>query len=128
MCRVPLLFGSVFTVIEEFLDQLSKVKCISKELRSTYYLYLNFYDLFSVTKKNDNENCWPEKDFGTHNPVKKEVRLFSNNPIEANYSRGIGEFTVIIGLAPESKYCVLVEHVHHPYCTVHSGKKIFVYF
>ena len=94
---VPLRFGSVFPI--------------------------NFYD-FSVTKNNGNENCRPEKDFGTHNPVKKEVRLFSNNPIEANYSGGIGEFTVIIGLAPESKYCVLVEHVHHPYCTVHSGKNL----
>ena len=34
-----------------------------------------------------------------------------------NFSHGMGDFTAIVKLMPESSYCVQLEHVRHPYCT-----------
>ena len=83
---------------------------------------LSFHKLNNMTS----DDCWPHRDFGDFDAVEREVRLYSKSPIEANYSSAIGEFTVIVGLAQDSKYCVIVEHVDHPYCTVHTDTEITI--
>ena len=74
---------------------------------------LTFHKLENRTSR----NCWQHRDFGTHNPVKVVSRLFSQNPMIENFSDGVGDFTAIVGLSPDSSYCVQLEHLDHPYCS-----------
>lgn len=73
---------------------------------------LTFHKLENRTSR----TCWQVRDFGTYNPVRVVSRLFSQNPMLENFSDGVGDFTAIVGLSPDSSYCVQLEHLDHPYC------------
>lgn len=72
---------------------------------------------FHKLENKSSDKCWQARDFGTHNPVKVVSRLFSQNPLMENFSDGVGDFTAIVGLSPDSSYCVQLEHLDHPYCS-----------
>ena len=72
---------------------------------------------FHKLENKSSDKCWQARDFGTHNPVKVVSRLFSQNPLIDNFSDGVGDFTAIVGLSPDSSYCVQLEHLDHPYCS-----------
>lgn len=71
---------------------------------------------FHKLENSSSDTCLPTRDFGITNPIRVESRLFSQSPIQVNYSSSVGDFTAIVGLEPDSSYCVQLEHVDHPYC------------